>query len=201
MQTAADILLRVPDWFVEIDETQGRERLAWLSRNGELNEACVELWEAFEADSFMSPDHRRSYRRVMYRSDLYSDDPDLVYKLPNTDDDGHDDNAIDGVWSNVYEAGGAAHDAYSGPIAACRIAWHESGVPVVVMERVTLYQFAHEAIRRTNPVPGWAREVDGQQIGWSDAAGAWVIYDAGCPPHGSHVEAPEWWGYPAQNVA
>jgi hypothetical protein len=62
-------------------------------------------------------------------------------------------------------------DHYAGcPVAACRLVWHSSGLPVLVMEPV-------RAATRGERRPSWARRVDSNQVG-RNAHGRWVVFDA-----------------------
>lgn len=87
------------------------------------------------------------------------------------------------VWS--YEVG-----AMRMPLAPCRLAWHKSGIPIVVMERLSQ--------RKKNGRPegpdedAWNEEYEQCQFGWSALLGSWAGYDAGLPPVRANMDEIEW---------
>lgn len=57
------------------------------------------------------------------------------------------------------------------PVAPCRIVWHESGLPIVIMLTV------RPATPDDEDLPDWSTRIDHNQVGWRD--GQWYVYDAG----------------------
>lgn len=76
------------------------------------------------------------------------------------------------------------------PVAPCRMVWHESGAPIIIMELLTRVQ--HETRGRDEDgLPWWAWSVDQMQIGWSQLLGGWAAYDAGLKPMACHARMRE----------
>lgn len=169
----------LPSWFAEVTPHQGLALAQGCSRR-QLRAAAKQLFARFEQDKRLELLPYGSHRRVFAGSRI-------VYKTPNPDS--HNRHSIlESIWANLYEAGDASYD-YRGPITPCRLVWHESGMPVVVMERLGLTPAPADATS-----PEWCLEVENQQYAWSRILEAWTIYDASCVPGWTlRVETPEWW--------
>lgn len=57
------------------------------------------------------------------------------------------------------------------PVARCRMVYHESGCPILIMETVRPARYGDD-------IPDWARRIDCHQVGLN-TEGNWVIFDAG----------------------
>jgi hypothetical protein len=75
------------------------------------------------------------------------------------------------------------------PVAPCRMLWHETGAPIIVMELLTRVQ--HEMRDNERDLPWFVHSVDCMQIGWSALLDGWAVYDAGVAPHGGHARQRE----------
>lgn len=169
--------LTVPSGFVEIDTAAGvaalERRLSYRqdSRKG-LDRTCERLVEELQQITGAQRDPATG----LYRQTVIG--PNLVYKVPNPD---HAE-AYGGIHCSLYEVrcyetgGWTSRQGARFPVVPCRIAWHESGLPVVVMERVEI----HAEEDDVDGFPQWAGVIDKNQVGWSASMGAWAIYDAGC---------------------
>jgi hypothetical protein len=155
--------------------TTSRERaLAMLDsmRHAEVLDEAARLIDEIARQLGRLPDERGMYRAVWIEGDV-------VIKVPVASGVGY--KSLGGAACNVYEvdecaAGGYLTSRYSDnrePIAPCELVWHESGLPVVIMERI-------ECDPERDDMPEWARRIDGHQVGWSQRASQWLIYDAGC---------------------
>lgn len=101
----------------------------------------------------------------------------VVYKIARTNYDWGD--AEECMDANLAEVA-RFENGYDGiPVAPCRIVWHESGVPIVVMEKLDKPQHECDDEGVCEDVPWWSHRVDGSQIGWSNLLGCWAVYDAG----------------------
>lgn len=91
--------------------------------------------------------------------------------------------AIANCQSNLAEVAAYETGQYAGPVVPCRIAWHESGVPLVVMEAVDV-----DGADETS-LPAWAYDIDSWQVAWSDLLGCLACYDAGYPVYNMLTDA------------
>lgn len=151
-----------------VSEKTGRRRLSALRRDGDraLSRACAQLTDQIE---------KRGHRFIGSGSqrNVFTNGPRAVVKTPTSglsDRFGVSANAR----ANVSEVL-AYESASSGfPVAVCRLLWHESGLPVVIMERVREWD-----CDRDGELPEWADLIDGEQVGWSRLLRTPVAYDAG----------------------
>lgn len=179
MSVGADIL-PAPAWLKTMDPVEGQKKARAMSR-WQMHRATRRLFKLFAADRQLTLFERGSYRRVFAADDV-------VYKVPNPKIGAWEAVYMRSVWANVYEACQAS-DEYEGPIAPCRIVWHESGLPVVIMERL-----GREQAPKGTAYPEWGRQVDNQQYAWSALLQSWAIYDADCIPGLScKILRPPWW--------
>lgn len=115
---------------------------------------------------------------------------DAIVKIPHENvevgqgfwgDDGGGFYAHLNSFSSLNEVMAYEDNTHGHPVMPCRLVWHESGLPIVVMERLS-----PEPADQPYDVPGeMKRAFDGGQIGWSALLGTWAGFDAGFPPNGS----------------
>lgn len=108
----------------------------------------------------------------------------VVYKLP-LDCASEWESLPDHVWASLDEVFACEQDAHDAQIAPCRLVWHRSGVPIVVMDRVD--ELCSDDI--DDELLG---VVDCDQIGWSDLLDRQVIYDAGSGPKSAGYRDSPW---------
>jgi hypothetical protein len=182
--------LPAPEGVPLVDEAEGMRRLSEL-----LTEGSHALTEAIlDATADIAELHRHlgsgAQRAVYVREDWSS----AVYKLPLSRPTFHESLEahvaanLQEVW--LFEGERLRNFAYSisghecnGPlelerpeVAPCYVVWHESGIPIVVMERLS----------PERDHPDWADHMDGPQGGWSNLLDEWVLYDAGWLCQASH---------------
>jgi hypothetical protein len=98
----------------------------------------------------------------------------VVYKLPLPQATRWED-IIGHVWANLDEVFACEQDAHNVQIAPCRLVWHETGIPIVVMEHV-------DVLDDDDIEEELMDVVDSDQIGWSDLLDRQVCFDAGSGP-------------------
>lgn len=105
-----------------------------------------------------------------------------VYKLAR-DDETMSGTAADHVAACIAEVHAYEINGYDDlQVAPCRLAWHASGVPIVVMERLDMGR--RDPALLAGEWPDWANFVDCEQVAWSSLLGDWAVYDAGLSPEG-----------------
>lgn len=168
--------------FIEVSRAEGRARLIEL-----LTQTAPVIAEHNAYCSIVNLTGLAQIGKGAYR-DVYQheDRPGVVYKVPHSPYR----EAHHGIYSNLFEhdmflSSGLEDDSpVAGPVAECKILWHESGLPVVVMEEViTGPAEDDDKVAPWDDFPEWSHAVDGCQVGWS-AIDGWVIYDAGVPEAG-----------------
>lgn len=93
---------------------------------------------------------------------------------------------FDNMLSSLIEVAAYETDSLAHPTAPCRLLWHESGVPVVVMEKLILRTRIH------GEVPDWSEEYECNQIGWSKMLSSWAGFDAGQAPDTTTLDERKW---------
>lgn len=94
-----------------------------------------------------------------------------VFKIPlNT----ARDSKINQLEATYYQQG----CFYGHPVVPCLLFWTPTGIPVVVMEKVTI-------VREHEDAPHWAKNIDCEQVAYSPLLGRWACYDAGWPTYNS----------------
>lgn len=88
-------------------------------------------------------------------------DKDVVYKIPRT--------FHWGIGACKREVLAYEEQTDHLPMATCRLVYHQTGLPIVIMQKV-----------QTNMLgkPAWATRIDGSQVGLT-AEKKWVVFDAG----------------------
>lgn len=188
-----------------IDEAAGQALLDQMIKDEQKLYAAIELTR-HAIDAAHSRLGRGNQRRI-YRGEA------CVYKLPLVDalwrqyltnperylqEYVHPDD-VDGfppaqnINANLCEVWAFETGALSLPLAPCRLVWHASGIPIVVMERLNM--------RRRTDFPNvhgfygsdnWDDVYEGGQIGWSSLLGSWAGFDAGMPPDGMMTTSAKW---------
>lgn len=149
-----------------VSEHTGRRRLAHLRRSGSLGEAQRVL--AQQCDQLR---HREigegSQRRAFSLGRRHVFKIPMLGWIPRFNLDANVNANITEVWAYETQAEGV-------PVAPCKLVWHESGIPIVIMERV-------HTVSHMTPMdrPPWAKLVDRSQIGHSKILRGLVAYDAG----------------------
>lgn len=157
-----------------VDDATGLARLRALAKDHRaLCTAAAELYMELYANGESGMHVEHGY----YRSAFI--DTDVVYKIPTSDETV----TLEGCVSTLLElsehrAGGYAIPGMNRvPIAPCHVLWYESGLPILVMERVGIER---EGFECDEAPPHWAGDVDGRQVGWCASLDGWAVYDAGC---------------------
>lgn len=147
-----------------VDEVQGRLRYEnLLTKSANVIAAVRTVRE--QIDKLYTMEGQGTSRAV-YRSS------DCVYKCPIE----HYSGAVFNCMTNLVEAlTYTSNHERAFPVVPCRIVWHELGVPIIVMERVEVYYASGNE-------PGWAEQVDSNQVAYSPLLGSWGAYDAGYAP-------------------
>lgn len=164
--------------FCEVSAAEGKQRLiALLCEPDAIAAEHNARIEAARADGLECVN--KGMYRLVYE---HKDRPGVVYKIPHAPYR----EAHHGIYSNLCEydsfLSSEISDMVSGPVAECKIIWHESGLPVIVMEKVITDQYVKgHKVAPWDDFPDWASRVDNSQVGWSTIDNAWVIYDAGYP--------------------
>jgi hypothetical protein len=166
--TTTSIALDLPFQVREITRDQACRMLDDMPLEDAMM-CAARLTEEIAAHLGRMPDDRGQFRAVWIEGDI-------VIKVPVC---ANGYRALSGAAANAYEvreaeAGGYPHPRTDDrvPISACRIVWHETGMPIVIMERID-----------TNPdrdMPDWSRRVDKEQVGWNERTQGFEVYDAGC---------------------
>lgn len=126
-----------------------------------VQKAIKKLIAEVQADESLVCDHAGSSRLV-----FTSAESNAVYKIPYS--------AYD-VKLSQMEVWYYEQDAFGYPVVPCRLIWTKTGVPVVVMEKVTVQGDSWNK-------PAWGSYVDHGQIARSELLeGTWAAYDAGWP--------------------
>lgn len=203
--TTASVELAAPSWLPIVDETVGRERLLAAWENQTLADLAVALLAELRSCPDMTEFSEGSYRRAFGWGEVVVKAPighERIRGLDEYDDLIRCQQTALSCWSSLYEFSCTEPDAAPGPVAPCRLVWHESGLPIVIMERVLTRDEmleGEDGWPRETPhpliasVPDWAEMIDGEQVGWSPSQGSWVIYDSGCVPCRQTTPQPSWW--------
>lgn len=171
-----------PEGITFVDAATGSELLAELLFKPQLLAAAIRgTQDDFAA---VTSELSQGAQRIVY---IDQDVDGWVYKIPHAEKTWYED-VTDHVMANLLEAWLSNNDALAdfsymcfvtgdlrcdreAAVMPCRILWHESGIPVVVME-----QAEH---MRQDDLPDWCASFDGEQAGWSDLMDCVALYDAG----------------------
>lgn len=148
---------------VMADEAEGRSRFEAIMDSP--NELSTALSIARDDVRYVGEGIDSGTSREVYIVD------GLIVKLPMQTWDSNN-SLLANCYSNLAEVVAYETGQYVGPIVPCRIVWHVSGIPLVVMEKVNT--MAPEGDK-----PDWAYRVDMYQVAWSELLNEWACYDAG----------------------
>lgn len=171
---ATDIELEAPAWLTTVSAAQGIamfKRMDTQDAERAMAQLVREVWANLDRDEGDSGRYRTTWLL-----------DETVIKIPTTGD-GWDIRG--GACSSLlevhqYESGGY-DDGYGKlhEIVPCRIVWHESGLPIVIMERIEAHWPDGKGCQWR---PDWTDIVDNGQVGYNERTRSWQIYDAGCTP-------------------
>lgn len=99
-------------------------------------------------------------------------DTEFACKLPLPSDSWHESVEAH-VKANILEVWLYETDAFNDgtTMAPRQLLWHESGVPVVLMEYMDRMD--------EDAMPDWAFDIDGEQVGWSNQLDRPAVFDGG----------------------
>lgn len=175
-ETIIDELIQAPAGLHLVDEAAGRAALAALADEGPnaIVAACQTV--SNELDKQLGHTFSRgSFRRVWIRGGI-------AVKAPNCVDAMTSRFTVAGVWHNLHEVHCHVAACYEVAVAPCKTVWHESGIPLTVMEEV--HHDTDTSVRHAGSYPTGHADldrVDGSQLGWSKLLQTWVAFDAGSP--------------------
>jgi hypothetical protein len=189
--------LDVPD-FSWIDEAEGRARFESLIADRQAaREAsdAIAHWVEWESGKRWRLLGSGGQRRVYCLRDDQDPASSVVVKVPYEHWD-----VVNGYWgkgpgaltvdvnmlANLNEVIAYEHEAIGYAVMPCRLVWHESGLPIVLMERNSRCPEGEwEKIDR-----GMVDAFDGAQVSWSRLRGCLAGFDAGFPPRGGAAGMP-----------
>lgn len=187
-----------------IPEAEGRSKLAKLKNDLDLvaaiNQVTAEMQSlpgyrpvasskaGIQRTVFIGKDTVVKVPLVGYEFSCYYEDPvRYLERHDHPSETSYEFHPKDNVEANLIEVAAFETEGCDAPVAPCKLVWHYTGIPIVVMEKVQLI-----SKKGGQAKPDWMNTFEQNQIGWSKTLRGWAAYDAGVVPDYQLMNNSKW---------